>query len=867
MNNYKTLSIKYLLNQKKQSLLTISSIVLSITLITSLLTGFLTFNNMQKENAINTSGLYHTKILDLTSDESNSLKTNDKVSNVGNETFIDKVQLSDKTFLDVFAYDSNLLTMKEKTLESGRMPINSNEIALEHWVLNLINKNLQLNDTVTLDIAGVKKNFTFVGLIRTNSSSPLYDRTGTAIINDSNIKDFTHLDNPNYNSYILIKDDLKIQKSIENVIANSNLSSKTLEHNNKLLNILFENKDSDTFMTLVAIIFICLLIIFASIAVIHNAFSISVLERIKEFGALRSIGCTKKQIKRMLKYEALLLGLVAIPIGLCIGLLIMKILVVIINHTYSGNISLIIKPYVLLFISLLGLVSVLISSRSPLSIASKLSPMEAMNNSSTTIKENINRKHGFLYNRSSIIGKISLKNMKRNKKRFRSTVFSISLSIILFISFYSIINYSFTMVNLLSNNGDFQSDLRISHESIVGSESKNNSSFVAEEGFTNDFYNKLKNIDGVGNVYKRNFRHVVSFFDFGKLDSEYVNFLKDTKSSPSTFKNKEYFFTTSSGFYGYEDDQLKDCNQYLKNGAIDIDEMNSNNGVLIIQNSLMLNSNNNKIKNINLCNLKVGDEIFLDFDLSSDVDGYTEMINSSEDNNINKFQKVKVVGILNNVPYDKKCPSGGLGLISTSKVYKNLSGRGTSEGLDVKINSKADKNYVSKTVEDICNDTPNSIFEDLNKTNAIQKQYYIKISIFLYGIVAIIALISILNIANTINTNIFLKTKEFATLKSIGITPKQLKKMIVLESASYGILGSIYGCIIGFLISIAAYQLLFSIIKGFFIHGNIMDFSFNFPWLAILISFSTAIIICLLSTISPLKKMLKINIIENLRTN
>jgi putative ABC transport system permease protein len=125
----------------------------------------------------------------------------------------------------------------------------------------------------------------------------------------------------------------------------------------------------------------------------------------------------------------------------------------------------------------------------------------------------------------------------------------------------------------------------------------------------------------------------------------------------------------------------------------------------------------------------------------------------------------------------------------------------------------------------------------------------------IYGFVIVVSLISSINIINTMTTNIILRRREFASLKSIGLTQKCLKKMIILEGILYGIVGSVYGSIIGSGLS-------FLMFKGF---SAMKDFSWSIPWDAISIAMVSALIIAYISVLSPLARIKRENLIEVVR--
>lgn len=144
-----------------------------------------------------------------------------------------------------------------------------------------------------------------------------------------------------------------------------------------------------------------------------------------------------------------------------------------------------------------------------------------------------------------------------------------------------------------------------------------------------------------------------------------------------------------------------------------------------------------------------------------------------------------------------------------------------------------------------------------NVKQQIQSQRNLKliINIFLYGFIVLISSIGIANIFNTISTNINLRKREFAMLKSIGMTEKGFKKMLDLECIFYGTKALLLGLPIGILIC-------YLINQGF---GNLVEFAFSLPWASIIISIISVYLVVFITMLYSSSKMKKENIIDTLR--
>ncbi|MCU9815287.1 ABC transporter permease [Paraclostridium sp. AKS73] len=172
----------------------------------------------------------------------------------------------------------------------------------------------------------------------------------------------------------------------------------------------------------------------------YNSFSISISERRKQFGVLNSIGATKNQVMKLVFIEAIIVSLIGIPVGLIIGTfvidLVLKLIQASFNNSQIGNMNLrlVYNPYVIVLSAVIVLFTIFVSAIFPAIRSAKTSPLECIRNSS-------NLKLGKVKNSKLIKllfkteGVLAYKNLRRNKKKFRITLFSLIISVVIFISF------------------------------------------------------------------------------------------------------------------------------------------------------------------------------------------------------------------------------------------------------------------------------------------------------------------------------------------------------------------------------------------------------------------------------------------------
>ncbi|WP_242851289.1 FtsX-like permease family protein [Clostridium sp. DMHC 10] len=183
------------------------------------------------------------------------------------------------------------------------------------------------------------------------------------------------------------------------------------------------------------------IVLIATIAVIYNSFQISVVERIKQFGLLRAVGMTPRQLRVIVLREASILAVISIPIGLICGIIAINGISIAFKLIGADNFTLMkisISPSVILISAVIGIISVYLSALLPAYFAGRISPLVAISSKASITKEKIKRrKSTILKTIFGFEGNLASKNIKRNKKRYRITVFSIVISVVLFVTFKS----------------------------------------------------------------------------------------------------------------------------------------------------------------------------------------------------------------------------------------------------------------------------------------------------------------------------------------------------------------------------------------------------------------------------------------------
>lgn len=551
------------------------------------------------------------------------------------------------------------------------------------------------------------------------------------------------------------------------------------------------------------------IIIVSSIFVIKNSFSISITEKIKQYGILSSIGATSKQIKKNVLFEGFVLGIIAIPLGILCGMFAVFVLIHLMNFILAealNGITFVYKvPYLPILITILfSSITIYFSSIFSARKAGKISPIEAIrSNSEIKISSKKVRGSKIIKRIFKIGGDISYKNLKRNKRKYRTTVISLIVSITIFISLSSFIDFGFKMSN------EYYKEMN--YNFII----YNRQNIEENKENANDFFQEISKNDNVDEytIYKtKNFlSKSENYSDFGK------RYYRDSEADIRLIAVGE-----------------EEYKKVLKKIGLDMDEC-ENKGILYDNTTVF---ENQKKKNGNIYDIKNNSKLTLNF---VDKDGIkTE--EQLEIDIIKREEKVYPMGLSEEVAI----------LVSDKFIEK----------LDYKQNimyvMSNNTNALSEEINNLkkSNDSYNMIsYSDLEASRRSENAMVLVISIFLYGFIAVITLIGVTNIFNTITTNMNLRQKEFAMLKSIGMTKKEFDRMIRLESIFYGFKSLIIGIPIGVLGSYFVYKA--------FSRG--MEMSYRLPIMAIIIAIIFVFLIIGLIMKYSLSRINKQNIIETIR--
>lgn len=851
MNILNRLTIKNLLLNKKRTIVTMIGIILSTALICGVATLVTSFQNALIEEAKMEYGNYHTIFYDVPKDKQKYILNNVNIKNsmVTKDVGYAKLERSTnllKPYVYLREFDDNAIKNLPIKLVDGRLPKNSNEIVISERIISDGEVKLKIGDKITLGlgkrmldgdelnqnnpivsskiaygnyvegedeelVVKFTKEFEVVGIMQ----RPYYETYSSAsyII-------ISHLDENIYDSadisvlYENVRDTYKITEEISGKNDEKKESNEKYdyEYNSNLLRFSGISKNDNintTIYVLSAIVVI--IIVVTSIFVIRNSFSISITERFRQYGMLASVGATSKQIKKNVLYEGMILGLISIPIGILSGIFAIFILLKVVNmiigdYFDSINLVLAVSPISILVAIAISAITILLSSIIPAIKASKISPLEAIrSNNDIKIKGKKLKISKLFQKLFAIEGEIALKNLKRSKKKYRTTILSIALSIIVFISINTFIEYGFNMSNMYYEEYDY--NIRVNYT-------------VEDNGDSLKYFNNIIKLDNINNYSIR--KQSIQNIELSKYATDITKQVYGKAYNENGEEIEEPNYTIY--FIAVGDKNYKD---YLSKLGLDEKEY-ENKGILINKGMTLLDG---KRVEYDYINIKENDKL--------------EFYHASE-----KEKREIVIGkITEELPFAVNKEFYTPTIIVSDKYIENI-----EYGINSLLIDSSNATKLEKDIEKLDEFVRGSVY---NLEEAVRENNSIKlvISIFLYGFITVIILIGVTNIFNTITTNMALRHKEFAILKSIGMTDKDFRKMINFESIFYGLKSLLYGLPIGLLLS-------YFISKAV---GISIKFNYVLPYKAVIICIIFVILIVWITMRYSLKKTEKLNIIDTIR--
>lgn len=838
------LTIKNLRLNKKRTIVTIIGIILSTALMVGIGLLFSSFQDLMIRDTIGYSGKYEAKYNDVNLIKLNDIKNKNFTYFYEKPIGFSKIESSNEYKPYMYITSVNREYFDELKLIKGDIPKNENEIVISNHVITNGGLDYKVGDIVTFTYGSrnIDGNITLAnnelvdGEFLTNGGTHTYKIVG--IVDRSNFESYSasgytaftvdvNSDNGNVNLYVMFNKNKNIIKQSEELAKELNYNGD-INYNSTLLALYGESTYGNVMSSMGGMMIIMLsLVSIGCIIVIYNSFAISVMERKKEFGLLSSIGATKKQIKKSVFYEALVVGVIGIVFGILGAYIGIGTVILIINNLISDMLEYklyLVTNYLFIIIPVIFMIIVIgVSAFIPSRRASKVSPIEAIRqNDDIKINKKKIRTSKLVLKLFGIEGEIALKNIKRNKKKYRVTIVSLFISIVLFISFSSYMNY--TLNTASSVMGEVPYDYRISY-------------------FGDD--NNKEALDKINEIVK------------SSDVKEYVSYSVGNLSIIGDYTYSDEYLDFYKSAYG--DDGIKALNN-LKYQSIYILVLDDNSynkyknligldkdSVILLNRFKGVSYGNNKRVNYDIPVINSGDiniKICNFDDNDEDVD--TTKYCNKNINNI--FVTNKSFDLIEEFSY-----MDDFKLIVNKKLYDSILDGGTDfTQFNIISDNTNNIDKLTKELDKYNNVNYINIKESMKQTNNL----ILVVKILMYGFISLVTLIGVTSVFNTISTSMALRKREFAVLRSIGLTRGGFNKMLFFESLFFGMKSLIFALPVSIGVTILIHYSL----------SDMMSIStIIIPWKAIIISIVSVFIIVLLTMMYSSSKIKKHNIIEQIR--
>jgi len=856
MNIVNQLTLRHLKKNKRRTLVTIVGVIISVAMVTAVATLVVSFMDLLQRQTIASEGEWHVLYENINKDQLEAVKNDSATKTVViskdiGYAALEGSQNENKPYLFVKAYNTQGFEQFPIHLSEGRLPQAADEVVISEHIETNAKVAFDIGDSLTLDIGeraitegdinrGIHlgqqfslqtddgkvreklsptttQNYTIVGKIKRPNWEPTW-APGYTVISYTD-ESLLSTQNTVQASVVLKKVTRSLYTHAEQFAEENHIES--VRFNYELLRyygVTNNNSLRNTLLSLSAIIMT--VIIVGSVSLIYNAFAISVSERSRHLGMLSSVGATNRQKKNSVFFEGGIIGLISIPIGIICGLAGIGLTFLFINSMIQDALGLteklrvVFTPVSIAATCAVSLLTIFISTYIPAMKASRISAIDAIRQTADIKLTGKAVKTSKLVRRLfGIEAEIGLKNLKRNKRRYQSTVFSLIISIVLFLA------VSYFTGNLqkslqLSQDGinyDIEVSLGDKHEgdeqlvrSIIGLEDVTEFSTLKEVGLTAWIDEKSVADELKYRVEGGRFPYYIRI---NALDEKsFQAYAQKARTNAASLVDPDHPSAIVIDMMTYQDREKK---KYVESKAI---------------------------------HAAVGETIHL-----------IEYVGESGAEKA--VTDIRIAALTDQLPLGiRSTEPGGLDIVVSKPVFdqivSHMSRNNQRSLLYLKSsNPMATQQQIEEMKES------NIYIYNVYKSRQQEQQMIMIMSVFTYGFILLITAISVANIFNTISTSIALRKREFAMLKSVGMTPKGFNKMINYESIFYGIKSLLYGLPISILV-------MYLIHRGL---ANSFSYTFTLPWISMASVIAAVFIIVGLAMLYSSAKVKKENIVDALK--
>ncbi|WP_195948290.1 FtsX-like permease family protein [Paraclostridium bifermentans] len=837
------LAWSYIKNYLSRTLSIGLSIILSVTLIIGV--GILS-DSAKKADIDKLKydlGNYHVKYKDINSKQLKQINGDGEINKIAVSSYYDSNEFDGKLMMNLIRSDESYLNIFNSGILNGKFPTKENEIALEEWVL--LNLGLELNQQidVKLNKQHKKESYKIVGVLK---DRPSYKSKGIV----EGILPLNRISDKNLDVYVQFKEDKNIRGNINKIAKEIKIQDKNISINNMLLESIEETEDTNHIF-----IITCIVSAIVSGIVIYSIFSISIIQRMSDYGTLRAIGGNIYSIFKVIFSELLIISIVSVPIGVILGVFGAKELSYTVGNLFTEGIVTIekleISQNLIIWSIIIILLNIFIISFKMCIKINKISPIDCMKRN---IDKNKVTKSRFLRTKwlikvISIEYIISLKNMLRNKKSFILIIISMSMGCIIFILMSFVHKLDEKQLENISKVSTESSSYNVSFAPVT----------PLKNGLSDKDIEDISELKGVKELrttqvmYSRMFldsKEIKNFKYFDEVNEQGYN--KKVLNGVLVKSNNEYILKNC--IYGYDKSMLNKEKSFIRSGNIDIEKMDNENIALIYipKANFFTNSENSDV----VLNLKVGDTVKVKFRKDTVAD---EKFARMEDSGEYIEKNFIIGGVVDNLVSVDGHYAGmdSAALVISQEQFKKSTGITNYRMVEIDKFNNADNIKLGKEIIRVSGRNQGAMVRDFT-----QEMKQIKIleenkMIFIYSIIIVLFVISLFNIINNVSYSLISRINEFGVIRSIGLCNKRFRQMIIFEGLVYGIVSSIVTIIGGIIGQIIIFKI---------ISPNLMNPKFIFNFESYLIVVLVNIFIGIVATYLPSIRIKKLSIIESINS-
>lgn len=851
MNIFHKVTLQNMKKSRTRTMVTIIGVILSTAMITAVATFALSLQQYMVKGAAQKYGDWQVEFFDTSADFAQKQIQQSDVSKAATFENIGYGKLEggknhNKPYLFVAGFNQKTFNTLPIKMISGRLPKNSQEVVVpahvaanggvkyavgEKLTLSIgarMAENKQLNQHVAYDDKQNPETLT-------KKSEKIYKIVGIC-----ERPGFEEQSAPGY-TLITIADkaeqqnDLSVFVTLKNPrkarsYAKSAANERSYTFNDEVLRFTGASDDKVFNLLLYSIGgILVVLIMLGSIFLIYNSFTISLTERTRQFGILSSVGATPSQLRNSVLFEGLCIGAVGIPLGVILGIGSIQIVIGVVaknfNNVLYANIPLVLTVSlpILVAAASVSLLTILISAYLPARKAANTPVMESIRQSNEVkVSAKDVKVTKFSERIYGLEGMLALKNFKRNKKRYRTIILSLAFSVVLFVSAQAFGNSLQQSAKQMVVDTDYD---------IV---------FSSSEIPENDLfrlYDKFQKAEGITSSSYQAMLQYTSQVESSDFSARYRELKASDATKQSVLKADVQFI---------ED---KEYLKFVKRMKLPVKEYTGENGKMLAVAKQRVEKNDEKNELINLFAKDM-----LDLTIVPEINGkpspdqqQTVKVKFVDTYPLDTLPRTiagkKPYVFMLVAPYQMKAKFSPAGIdqdLGVTFLSKNA-GKSTAEMKKIIQKEGITVPYELYNVHEIFDQSRNTIFV---------------VNIFSYVFVAMISLIAIANVFNTISTNIKLRRRELAMLRSVGMTDRDFNKMMIFECVFYGSRSLLLGIPSAGIISWLIY-------KGMVEGGA--EITYQFPCVSLLIGVLGVFLIVSITMLYAVDKIKKENIIEALR--